>query len=376
MRRQSAANPMFTIVKYVCGERRHRYVPYYQLDQVAALCESLTTISHNPAVVCTMDLCVQAKMSKTKVLYIHVTGVSTEIIKNLVLAGIRATLCDNRKYPDAVMDTPSFFLSAQDRMACTDTAEDQPAAKKPKYGTVAEAVQPVVEELNPLLGACEIVPTPVSELTDEFLSQFSIVVASRIGMSDAIRISKATTAAGGKFFLADCFGVYGAAAFDLGKTHTYRPEKGKELLDPIMLEPHVALETMFNVALADATNRFHKTPPPAWIRYRSILEYVEQTKSWPSEEKSKDFVKVVRDWIEGNSPSLLENELLSESALEDLAKVSTSEVAPVCAVLGGVIGNEIIKAISGKGEPANNTLLFDGQCCKAWTFLIKPKETK
>jgi hypothetical protein len=38
-------------------------------------------------------------------------------------------------------------------------------------------------------------------------------------------------------------------------------------------------------------------------------------------------------------------------------KVSTSEVAPVCAVLGGIIGNEVIKAISVKGEPANNT------CC-------------
>jgi ubiquitin-like 1-activating enzyme E1 A len=317
----------------------------------------------------------QAKMSKTKVLYIHVTGVSSEVLKNLVLAGIRATICDNRTYPEAVMDTPSFFLSAQDRVACTATAE--PAAKKPKYGgTVAEAVQTGVEELNPLLGGCDIVSTPVSELTSEFLSQFSIVVASRISMSDAIRISKATTAAGGKFYMADCFGLFGASAFDLGENHTYRPEKGKDLMDPKILEPHVDLETVFKVALADATNRFHKTPPPAWIRYRSILEYVEQTKSWPSEENAKDFAKVVRGWIEENSPSLLENDLLSESALEDLAKVSTSEVAPVCAVLGGIIGNEIIKAISVKGEPANNTLLFDGLSSKLWTFLVKPKETK
>jgi ubiquitin-like 1-activating enzyme E1 A len=28
--------------------------------------------------------------------------------------------------------------------------------------------------------------------------------------------------------------------------------------------------------------------------------------------------------------------------------------------MGGVVGNEVIKAISGKGEPAHNTLLFDG----------------
>jgi hypothetical protein len=45
----------------------------------------------------------------------------------------------------------------------------------------------------------------------------------------------------------------------------------------------------------------------------------------------------------------------------------------VCAVLGGMLGNEIIKVVSGKGEPANNTLLLDGNLCKTWTFLVQPK---
>jgi ubiquitin-like 1-activating enzyme E1 A len=51
--------------------------------------------------------------------------------------------------------------------------------------------------------------------------------------------------------------------------------------------------------------------------------------------------------------------------------VATAEIAPVCSVLGGLVGNEIIKTLTGKGEPANNTLLFDGTSCKAYTFLIK-----
>lgn len=311
----------------------------------------------------------QAKMSTAKVLYIHVTGVSSEILKNLVLAGIRATLCDNRVYPDEVMDTPTIFLSAQDRAA-------EPSAKKLKYGTVAEAMQPVVQELNPLLGDCEIVSTPVAELSNEFLSQFSIVVASRISVTDAARISQATTAAGGKFFMADCFGMFGAAALDLGNKHTYRPEVGKELLDPVALEPYVSLEKAFQVPVGDSTNRFHKTPPTAWIRYRAILAYVEETKEWPSSAKTGEFIKIVQSWIAKDSPSLVDNENLTQDALQDLALVATCEVAPVCSVLGGIIGNEIIKAISGKGEPANNTLLFDSMACKVWTFLVKPKEKK
>jgi len=42
-------------------------------------------------------------------------------------------------------------------------------------------------------------------------------------------------------------------------------------------------------------------------------------------------------------------------------KTSRCSLAVVCAVFGGVIGNEVIKAISGKGEPACNVLCFDGR---------------
>jgi hypothetical protein len=48
-----------------------------------------------------------------------------------------------------------------------------------------------------------------------------------------------------------------------------------------------------------------------------------------------------------------------EENLRSLALKASAEVSPVCSVLGGIIGNEVIKALSGtKGEPANNILLF------------------
>ena len=60
----------------------------------------------------------------------------------------------------------------------------------------------------------------------------------------------------------------------------------------------------------------------------------------------------------------------SEDDLKRLAVIATAEVSPACAVLGGVLGNEVIKVISGKGEPANNVLLFDGidGGCKSFTM--------
>ena len=303
-------------------------------------------------------------MAKSKVLYIHVTGLSSEILKNLVLAGVRAVLCDGRPFA-ALEATPTFFLNHENRRS-----------KKPKTSaTVAQVMKEKIEELNPLLGECEIHDTAVKDLTDEFLKEFSIVICSRVSMSDAVRISKAVTAAGNKFYMADCFGLNGAAAIDLGADHTYRPELGKKLLDMTVLKAHVPLETLLmKVSLDQATNRFHKTPPSVWVQYRCLLEYVETQGSWPSAENAADFASKIQQWIATSAPSLTDNPDLTEEALQNLAKIATAEVAPVCSVLGGILGNEVIKAISGKGEPANNTLFFDGSTFKCWNFLVQPKQ--
>ena len=315
----------------------------------------------------------------TQVLYINVTGVSSEILKNLVLAGIRASICDTRPFPAAVADTPSFLLPpSATTTASNNEGEGEPAAKKTKYDyeTVGQALKPVVEDLNLLLGDCEIIHKDVAELllTEDIVKDYPIVIASRISPDDATRLAKIVTAAGNKFFTAGCFGMYGGSMMDLGD-HSFRPEVGKKLLDPKSLTPQISFQDMMSVPLQDAVNRFHKQhPPPVWMRYRAILEYRQQANAWPSEVTADDFCRTIRAWIQQTSPKLADHEILQEDALKALAKVASAEFAPICAVLGGILGNEVIKAISGKGEPANNTVLFDGETCKAWTFLVRPKK--
>lgn len=304
-------------------------------------------------------------MAQSKVLYIHVTGLSSEVLKNLVLAGIRAVLCDGRPYPEAVKETPLLFLKQIDR---------QTQGSMHSNKSVAEVLQSKVEELNPLLGECAIYNTSPADLTDEFVAQFQIVLCSHVRLTDAIRISRAVTAAGHQFFMADCFGLNGAAIIDLGQQHTYRPEVGKKLLDVQTLGVHyVPLEVaMLQMSLQDATNRFHKSPPNIWIQYRCLLEYVDQHNGvWPTTDTVEEFVQGIHQWLAQTASTMISK--VTHEELRLLARTASAEVAPVCSILGGVLGNEIIKAISGKGEPANNTLLFDGSSCKLWNFLVRPK---
>ncbi|GAX12191.1 ubiquitin-like 1-activating enzyme E1 A [Fistulifera solaris] len=301
----------------------------------------------------------QAKMAQTRVLYIHVTGVSSEMIKNLVLAGIRASICDTRSL-DQVAATPSLFFSAFQKESNDDNNDKK---KKTKYSTVMEALKPVIEELNPLLGECETIPDWKAAI-----QEFPLIVASHLSMADALYIAQhklPTT----KFILTDTFGLYGAAVFDLGPNLEYRPEKGKELMDPVTLEPYIPMDQIFATRLSDATNRFHKqAPPEAYWRYRCFLEYRERTGKWLS-SKDADVAEVLESYLQETADASLHDMIRAQ--FDSLNK--TAEISPVCAVLGGMLGNEMIKVISGKGQPANNTVLMDGITCKGLTFLVKPK---
>lgn len=332
----------------------------------------------------------QKKMQSSRVLYIHVTGVSSEVLKNLVLAGIAATLCDNRP-ASSLEQNPCFFTPVMVQREQSnrsggengddENGDDGPASKRLKHSSVAQAVQPLVEELNPLLGACPILTKGVSELTADDLEQFTIVVASQIPLADAVRLSQlvAASSSSSAFYLVDCFGMHGAAMMDLGADFQYRPEQGKKLLDPVGLKDgYVSLADLVKVPLSQCVNRFHKKgPPPTWILYRCLLEVQARTGQWLGEvvvDNEEDFGDKAKTIIE----SFLKEQLVTTISTEQvdyLVTAGVAQVAPVCAVLGGILGNEVIKVISGKGEPANNTLLFDGETCKTWTFMVKPADS-
>ncbi len=49
-----------------------------------------------------------------------------------------------------------------------------------------------------------------------------------------------------------------------------------------------------------------------------------------------------------------------------------SELSPVCAVVGGVLAQEVIKAISAKDRPYTNTFLYDGRQSTGVIELLHP----
>jgi ubiquitin-like 1-activating enzyme E1 A len=230
-------------------------------------------------------------------------------------------------------------------------------------------MQPLVHELNPLLDLCVVDDRRVQDIPEDDFSKFDVVIASRIPLNEAVRISKASN----KFYLADCFGLDGCAILDLGPDHPYRKEIGKDSLSDVMVQSnYVPFETIIGLPLDKIQkSRWDKIPPRVFATYKAYLDFEAQTGQWPSSENSSTFVTFVKQWAMRNGVVDEIEELLGdEDNLRLLASRACAEVSPVCSVLGGIIGNEVIKGLSGKGEPANNVLLFQGEDGECRSFFV------
>jgi ubiquitin-like 1-activating enzyme E1 A len=287
-------------------------------------------------------------------------------MKNLVLAGVAAVVCDSRPYPEAVREMPCSFFHAEDmESAASEIGSSQ--------CTVAKSVQPKVEELNPLLaGRNSIEERPIAELSDEFFTQFDAIVASRLTVEEAKRISTSLQKVeeGKLFIVTDTFGFDGCAHLDFGANHKFRRELGKDKLSDLMsVEPYLSMADMMSISLEGAKGRWDKSVPRILVLHRLLMDY------WRLGDKP-EFAKYAQDWlaISKLSPSVLASDV-QDSSLDALAEIAQHpEVSPVCAVLGGILGNEVIKSLTGKGEPANNVMLFSGFDGGCRSFLLTKNE--
>jgi ubiquitin-like 1-activating enzyme E1 A len=264
--------------------------------------------------------------------------------------------------------------------------------------TVAEAVAPEIDELNPLLvGRNAVEERPISLLPDDYFGQFDAVVASRLSVDEVKRISLAIESyhSGKKkesngdgdedntlFIVTDTFGLDGCAHLDFGVGHRYRRELGKDKLsDPTKIEPYVSLAKMMDVPVAQATGRWDKIPPRILVLQRLLMDFWNESNKTTicnnDETNAREsFVVFAKQWMENNNITSASLEIEGVPMnLELLAPIALHpEVSPTAAVLGGVLGNEVIKSLTRKGEPSNNVLMFSGLDGGCRSFCLRPSE--
>ncbi|XP_031746332.1 SUMO-activating enzyme subunit 1 isoform X1 [Xenopus tropicalis] len=332
----------------------------------------------------------QKRLRTSRVLLVGMRGLGAEVAKNLILAGVKAlTLLDHEQVSSE--DSRAQFLIPSGSLGQNR----------------AEASLNRARNLNPMVSV-EADTENINQKSDDFFTQFDVVCLTSCSRDLLVRVDHICHKHNIKFFTGDVFGYHGYMFADLGEHEFVEekakvakvskakqevedgPEAKKAKIDPtesILVKKKVQFCPLKDALEIDwhsekAKSALKKTPTDFFLlqdltvsgRNRSKKKCVKELHCFfirqvlmkfrtdkkrdpqPSnyQEDSELLLQICSDVLDslGVSPDLLP---------KDFASYCFSEMAPVCAVVGGVLGQEIVKALSQRDAPHNNFFFFDGR---------------
>ncbi|KAI3438249.1 hypothetical protein D9Q98_000686 [Chlorella vulgaris] len=282
----------------------------------------------------------QRRLSGAKVLIAGCGGLAAEVAKNVVLAGVGAvTLVD---------DTPCSRRSLSNFLVGSTTPDDT---------TVAEASVATLQEMNPFVKVAALPGPPEAVLAPDVLRQYDLLLlcdqpASRIAQADVM-----CREAGIAFYAGVCRGIFGWAFANLHQ-HRYMVERQEEQPDG-STSKHVSEHNASFATWEQATScslegvnmrRFSKL----YLLIRVVSRFEQQQQRFPTAADA-DQLRALQQQVFGEMG--VDAAALPDEMLQAYAAYG-SDMPAINAIVGGTLGNELIKAVGGRNEPVNNFFLF------------------
>lgn len=296
----------------------------------------------------------QKRLRAARVLLIGLGGLGAEIAKNLTLSGIKSlTLLD---HSIAVANSANFLIPLEN------------VGKN-----VVEASLERVQRLNPMVDILTDTEN-VTAKNEDFFSGFDVVCATRLPVEESIRINAICRKHSIPFYSGDVFGFGGFFFVDLLE-HEYSEEVTvpaatlkdgctAKKSDPSETKTvkhtlnYIPLQAAFE---ADPSSQLNKRSwqriKSHFITMKSLLMFRSQMKRDPeAANRQSDIAKLceIRDHILHEMK--LDNQMVDSGIFETVF----GELSPAAAVVGGVLAQEIIKAVSHKDAPIRNHFFFNG----------------
>ncbi|GFR31439.1 SUMO-activating enzyme subunit 1 [Trichonephila clavata] len=282
----------------------------------------------------------QRRLIDSRILIIGLNGLGAEVVKNLTLSGVKyITIMDETPVPISY-SCSQFFISG-----C-----------KVNQGR-AKASKAAIQELNPNV-EIQIDSEHIITKTESFYAQFHAVFATDCPLSVLVRVNKMCHSKNVPFYCGDTWGFYGYGFLDLLK-HSYsriRLAKEEKALLNITLD-YCPLGPALGVKIGAGSNRNINKVFVLMNVMNNFREMNNRCLNPENRETEIEELKSVRNF------TLLNLGCLENKVSDEMLGCAFGELSPVCAAVGGVIANEIIKGITGKNDPIHNFFLFDGETC-------------
>lgn len=280
----------------------------------------------------------QRRLSKSHILVSGLKGTVVEFCKNIVLAGVGSlTLNDDRPVTTELLS--ANFLIPPDESVYHEKS-------------LAELCCDSLKDFNPMVRV-SVQKGDLSSFDVDFFDKFDAVVVSSCSLNTKKSVNEKCRKSSKRvaFYLVDCRDSCGELFVDL-QDYTYSKKKIDEVTECRLQFPS------FEEAIAVPWRSLPRRLSKLYFAMRVIERFEELEGRKPGQTSTADLPNVLnlrKELCEAHSL----NESQIPDALIERLLAGTREFPPVCAIVGGILGQEVIKAISGKGDPIKNFFLFD-----------------
>ncbi|KZT64617.1 hypothetical protein DAEQUDRAFT_814855 [Daedalea quercina L-15889] len=291
----------------------------------------------------------QQRMRNATILVVRLRGVATEAIKNIVLAGIgKLIIADGDDVSKEDLGAGFFFRD-----------EDVGTNK-------AEAAKARVESLNPLV-TIEALPKIATQddALESLLHDVDMVCVTDMDRETLIRVNNACRRAGKPFYAGGTYGLFGYIFCDL-LTHDYiAPDRAnpkdssKNIKNTTVYCPlQAALEHRWSKLTRRQTKELN---PAAVFTIFGLWEYQARHGTLPEEAGSASALEEAANSVLAKADvNRQAMPTVPRETIETLATTAAHELSPVCAVVGGMLAQDILKALAARESPIVNFFVFDG----------------
>lgn len=305
----------------------------------------------------------QKRLRASRVLLAGLGGLGAEVAKNLILAGVKGlTLLDHEQVSEE---------SCRAQFLVPVSAQGQNRAK---------ASLERAQNLNPMVEV-HADPAHIQDKPDDFFLQFDAVVLTHCSRDLMLHLDQLCSQHNIKVFCGDVYGYYGYMFTNLGPQYEFVEEKPKVVkpsgesndgpqtkktkLDPTettMVKKMASFCSLKQALELDWTSDKAKAAlkkiPADYFLLQVLLKFRTDRGRDPepgSFDEDSQALKQIRD-------DVMERLSVSPSLLNDhFSSFCFSELSPVCAVVGGVLGQEVVKALSQRDAPHRNFFFFDAR---------------
>ncbi|GJJ13317.1 hypothetical protein Clacol_007569 [Clathrus columnatus] len=291
----------------------------------------------------------QQRMRNATICVINLRGVATETIKNIVLAGIgHLIVIDSNKITEEDLGAGFFFREDEVGQNRVDVARSR------------------IQNLNPLVEV-EAIAAVESLEWDPLIQRIDLLCLTDGTRQDITRFNDLCRKHNKAFYSGGSYGLTGYIFCDL-IVHEYLPTNRSAISTE---QPRANKQRVVYPSFADALlhNWKHMTRKQARHQNIDLVLYIMtlwlfqiQHDTLPTDARQiEGLISLSNSLIQSINIDSRILQTSPEDLLRTLSLTAIHEFSPVCAVLGGFLGQDILKTLGGRDPSIANLFIFDGR---------------